>query len=178
MLNSCCLSSHNSQQMLKISSTRIINGHIDASVYGLSHGLKVPGTVRNCLAGIKLSWWSVSSFSVDAEYISSVIVPADKNKNHGSPTRDHRASCGYICKSILFYVFIFLPCISKYPCNEISLMLYLSSLYWLPTPLHVSGLLVAHHQEVAIHICNNWYVLYVLFDYRRARRQSTKTYNT
>jgi hypothetical protein len=29
---------------------------------------------------------------------------------------------------------------------------YLSSLYWVTKPLHVSGLLVAHHQEVAMYI--------------------------
>jgi hypothetical protein len=28
--------------------------------------------------------------------------------------------------------------------------------------LHVSGLLVAHHQEVTIYVCNNWYVLYTV----------------
>jgi hypothetical protein len=54
------------------------------------------------------------------------------------------------------------PCISKYACNETNLMHYLSSVYWVTTPLHVSGLLVAHHQEVAMYICDNWYVLYVL----------------
>jgi hypothetical protein len=31
-------------------------------------------------------------------------------------------------------------------------------------PLHVLGLLVAHHQEVAIYIYDSWYVLYVLVD--------------
>jgi hypothetical protein len=38
-------------------------------------------------------------------------------------------------------------------CNETNLMHYLSSLYWVTTPLHVSGLLVAHHQEAAMYIC-------------------------
>jgi hypothetical protein len=46
-------------------------------------------------------------------------------------------------------------------------MHYLSSVYWITTPLHVSGLLVVHHQEVAMYICDNWYVLYVLVDCRR-----------
>jgi hypothetical protein len=53
-------------------------------------------------------------------------------------------------------------------CNKTNLMHYLSSVYWVTIPLHVSGLLVAHHQEVTMYICNNWYVLYVLVDCRRA----------
>jgi hypothetical protein len=60
-------------------------------------------------------------------------------------------------------------CLSKCACNETNPMRYLSSLYWVTTPLHVSGLLVAHHQEIAMYICDNWYVLYVLVDCRRAR---------
>jgi hypothetical protein len=44
-------------------------------------------------------------------------------------------------------------------CNETNLMHYLSSVYSVTTPLHVSGLLVAHQQEVAMYICDNWYVL-------------------
>jgi hypothetical protein len=43
-------------------------------------------------------------------------------------------------------------------------MHYLSSIYTVTIPLHVSGLLVAHHQEVTTYICNKWYVLYVLVD--------------
>jgi hypothetical protein len=53
-------------------------------------------------------------------------------------------------------------------CNGTSLMHCLSSVYWATTPLHVSGLLVAHHQEVTMYIRGNWYVLYVLVDCRRA----------
>jgi hypothetical protein len=56
------------------------------------------------------------------------------------------------------------PCISIYACNETNLMLYLSSVYSVTIPLQVSGLLAAHHQEVTMYICNNWYVLYVLVD--------------
>jgi hypothetical protein len=51
---------------------------------------------------------------------------------------------------------------SLYACNEINLMHYLSSVYSVTIPLHVSGLLVALHHEVTKYICNNWYVLYVL----------------
>jgi cation transport ATPase len=47
-------------------------------------------------------------------------------------------------------------------CNETKLMHYLSSVYSVTIPLHVSGLLVVHHQEVTVYICNNWYVWYVL----------------
>jgi hypothetical protein len=53
----------------------------------------------------------------------------------------------------------------KYACNETNLMHYLSSVYSVTTLLHVSGLLVAHHQEVAMYICVNWY-MYVLIDCR------------
>jgi hypothetical protein len=44
---------------------------------------------------------------------------------------------------------------------------YLSSVYSVTIPLHVSGLLVAQHQEVTMYICDNWYVLYVFVDCRR-----------
>jgi hypothetical protein len=50
-------------------------------------------------------------------------------------------------------------------------MHYLSSLYSATTHLHVSGLLVAHHQQVAMYICDNWYVLYVLVDCQPADSQ-------
>jgi hypothetical protein len=43
-------------------------------------------------------------------------------------------------------------------------MHYLSSVYSVTTPLHVWGLLVAHHQEVTMYICDNLYVLYVVVD--------------
>jgi hypothetical protein len=46
-------------------------------------------------------------------------------------------------------------------CNETDLMHYLSSDNLVTIPLHVSGLVVAHHQEVTMYICDNWYVLYV-----------------
>jgi hypothetical protein len=56
----------------------------------------------------------------------------------------------------------------------------ISSVYSVTIPLHVSGLLVAHHQEVTMYICNKWYVFYVLVDCHpnQASWQSTKTYNT
>jgi hypothetical protein len=43
-------------------------------------------------------------------------------------------------------------------------MHYVSSVYSVTISLHVSGLLVAHHQEVTVYMCNKWYVLYVLVD--------------
>jgi hypothetical protein len=49
-------------------------------------------------------------------------------------------------------------------CNETNLMHYLPSVYSITKPLHVSGLLVAQHQEVTMYICDNWYVLYILVD--------------
>jgi hypothetical protein len=60
------------------------------------------------------------------------------------------------------------PYIQKYACNETNLMHCLSSVYWVTTPLHVLGLLVAHHEEVTMYICGNWYVLYILVDCRQA----------
>jgi hypothetical protein len=36
--------------------------------------------------------------------------------------------------------------------------------YSVTIPLQVSGLLAAHHQEVTMYICNNWYALYILVD--------------
>jgi hypothetical protein len=52
----------------------------------------------------------------------------------------------------------------NYACNETSFMHYLSSVYSVTITVHVSGLLVAHHHEVPMYICDNWYVLYVLVD--------------
>jgi hypothetical protein len=57
-----------------------------------------------------------------------------------------------------------------FACNETNLMQYLSSVYSVTISLHVSGLLVAHHQEEAMYICNNWYVFYFSVDCRQARR--------
>ena len=44
-------------------------------------------------------------------------------------------------------------------------MLYLSSVYFVNQPLHVSGMFVAHHQEVySIYTYNNWYVLLYIYN--------------
>jgi hypothetical protein len=60
-----------------------------------------------------------------------------------------------------FTNFIFCwPCISICVCNETNLMHYFSSVYSVTIPLNVSGLLVAHHQEITMYIYSNWYVLY------------------
>jgi hypothetical protein len=66
------------------------------------------------------------------------------------------------------YVMFCWPYISIYSCNETNLMNYLSSFYSVTIPLHVSGLLLGYHQEATMYICNNWYVLYVSVDCRRA----------
>jgi hypothetical protein len=58
------------------------------------------------------------------------------------------------------------PSIPIYACNETNLMHYLSSVCSVTVPLHISGFLVAHHQEVTMYICDHWYVLYVLVDCR------------
>jgi hypothetical protein len=39
--------------------------------------------------------------------------------------------------------YVLLTCISKYARNETNLTHYLSSVYWVTTPLHVSGLLLS-----------------------------------
>jgi hypothetical protein len=62
------------------------------------------------------------------------------------------------------------PCSSIFACNETNLMHYLHSAYWVTIILHVSGLPVAHHQDVAMYICDSWYVLYGLVDRRRTTR--------
>jgi hypothetical protein len=48
-----------------------------------------------------------------------------------------------------------------YASHGTNLMHYVPSVYSDTVPLHVSGWLIAHHQEVTIHICNKWYVMYV-----------------
>jgi hypothetical protein len=58
------------------------------------------------------------------------------------------------------------PCISIYACNQTNLI-----------PQHVSGLILTNHQEVAMYVCNNWYVLYVLVD-RPADSQLNRTTHT
>jgi hypothetical protein len=50
-------------------------------------------------------------------------------------------------------------------------MHHLSSAHSVTIPLHVSGLLGAQHQELIMYLCYKWYVLYVLFDRRRAESQ-------
>jgi hypothetical protein len=57
------------------------------------------------------------------------------------------------------------------------LMRYLSSVYSVTVTRHVSGLLVARHQEVTMYICNKWYVMYVLVVCQLVSWQSTKTYH-
>jgi hypothetical protein len=61
---------------------------------------------------------------------------------------------------------------TTYSCNKTNLMQNLSSVYSVTTSLHVLGLLVAHHREVAMSIRDNWYVLYVLVDCRWAWMES------
>jgi hypothetical protein len=43
-------------------------------------------------------------------------------------------------------------------------MHYLSLVYSVTIPVHVSSLLVAHHQGIEMFICNKKYVLHVLVD--------------
>jgi hypothetical protein len=54
--------------------------------------------------------------------------------------------------------------VPRQACNETNLMHHVSSVYSDTIRLHVSGLLVAHHQKVTMYICNRWYVLYGLVD--------------
>jgi hypothetical protein len=60
-------------------------------------------------------------------------------------------------------------------CNKTNLMQYLSSVYSVTIPIHVSGLLVAHHQEVTMYICNK---LNYQFHPNQASWQSTNAYKT
>jgi hypothetical protein len=61
---------------------------------------------------------------------------------------------------------------SIYACNELNLMHYLSSVYWVTTPLQVSGLLVAHHQEVAMYNCHIYMYMWQLVHVVRLSRLS------
>jgi hypothetical protein len=55
-----------------------------------------------------------------------------------------------------------LVCVRVCVRDETNLMHYLSAVYSVFISLHVSGLLLVHHQEVTMYICDNWYVLYFL----------------
>jgi hypothetical protein len=79
--------------------------------------------------------------------------------------KNPRARTGFepACERLLLNFLWFWQCISIYACNEINLMHHLSSVYSVTILLHVLGLLVHQHQEVTMYICDNWYVLYVLF---------------
>jgi hypothetical protein len=67
-----------------------------------------------------------------------------------------------------------------YARNETNLTHYLSSVYSVALLLRVSGLLVAHLQEVTVYgyISNNPHVLYLLADCRQADSQLTSTTRT
>jgi hypothetical protein len=83
--------------------------------------------------------------------------------------------CCLTCKTskqsllFLFYKLLWLRC------NATNLRHCLPSVYSVTTSLHVSGLLVAHHQEVTMYIRDNWYVLYMLVDRQQATRRTART---
>jgi hypothetical protein len=52
--------------------------------------------------------------------------------------------------------------------NETNLMHYLSSVYSVTISVHGLCLLVPHNKDVTMHVCDNWYVLYVLVKCRHA----------
>jgi hypothetical protein len=64
----------------------------------------------------------------------------------------------------IFVYVLFTMHLNVYACNETNLMQYVSSVYSVTVPLHVSGLLVVCNQEVTMYICNKRYVLYILVD--------------
>jgi hypothetical protein len=100
------------------------------------------------------------------------------NMPQNSNLRQHCCVQLNLDSSFSFFMFC-CPCISIHACNKTNLKhCFLSSVYSVIKPIHVSGLLVSHHQEVAMYICDNWYVSYVLVDCRRVRWQWAKTYNT
>ena len=80
----------------------------------------------------------------------------------------------------VFFLFCFVDRASRYVyVIKTNLMHCLSSVYFVSQPLHISGMFVAHHQEVyCIYIyIYNWYVLCFLVDCLLAsltNRQSTR----
>jgi hypothetical protein len=67
------------------------------------------------------------------------------------------------------------PCISIYVCSETN---WMHSVYSVTIPVHVSGLLVAHQQQVTTYICDNLYVLYILVDRWPANSRLRRTTST
>ena len=101
------------------------------------------------------------------------------------------------CFEALNYIINLLVCNSSYHTSRIiplsfvtqlilcviknNLMHYLSSVYFVNQPLHVSGIFVTHHQEVCsiyiyIYIYINLYVLCFLVGYMLAGQQTVNTY--
>jgi hypothetical protein len=74
----CCLSSHNSHQMFKMSSPWI-NARMDTSPYGLSHTFKGPGAVANRLTGIKKCVEVLFILNLLLITLRFLSVPTDKN---------------------------------------------------------------------------------------------------
>jgi len=71
-----------------------------------------------------------------------------------------------------FFIFFIFDRASRYICViKTNLMHYLSSVYFVSQPLHVSGIFVAHHQEV-------YYIHTLYIHLNPANRQSTKKHNT
>jgi hypothetical protein len=78
----------------------------------------------------------------------------------------------YMVTCFLVIILTFVLCLegekrehlTLYVCNETNLMHYLSSVYSVTIPSHVSGLLLAHNLEVTMYICNKRYGLYVSVD--------------
>jgi len=63
--------------------------------------------------------------------------------------------------------------------TKTNLMHHLSSVYFVNQPLRVSGISVAHHQEVyCIYMYNNWYVLCFLVDCLLARPTDSQLKST
>jgi hypothetical protein len=71
MLNSYCLSSHSSKQMLKMPSIRI-NTLSDKSDHGLSYSIESPEAAASGWTDTKARWSSVCSFSIRADYTTIV----------------------------------------------------------------------------------------------------------
>jgi hypothetical protein len=100
-----------------------------------------------------------SIWSNDVMEVHDICTPVTTWYLHSSNTygRWNRCFLQTFLKLYLIFPSEIIICINA--CYETNFMLYLSSVYSVTMPLHVSDLLVAHHQEVAMYIWENRYVL-------------------
>jgi hypothetical protein len=139
----------------------VIALHIFAQHGVTSHSLKCFFVMNLCFINSEMQYWYCQQFW------SLIATSACTGSVYECPLHDcYTASAPtHLCTisvSLFVFFYVLLTCISIYACNETNLMHYLSSVYSVTTPLHVSSLLVANHQEVTMYICDSWYMLYIL----------------